>query len=133
VLLAFVVLQAHNLIPHHHSENQSAAQATHDDHEKGDFHDDEDSDHETDHHEFPFTDLAHNADFGKVIAKPHFDNPIIIHPGFSQSLLSELYNRLASFENPPRPRPPDHNSALHLIFLSHSLPLRAPPAFSYLS
>lgn len=117
LLLAFAMLQAHNFIPHHHDEEAIEANHHHD-------HDDDKTDHDS-----PFTDLTHNADFGKVITKPHFDKEIIENPVFSEGILLRLYNKLASFASPTRPHPPDDDSPLHLIFLSHSLPLRAPPAF----
>lgn len=123
LLLAFAMLQAHNFIPHHHDEE--AIEANH-------HHDHDDDDDKTDH-DSPFTDLTHNADFGKIITKPHFDKEIIEKPVFSEGILLRLYNKLASFAIPPRPHPPDDNSSLHLIFLSHSLPLRAPPASTFLS
>ena len=118
LLLAFAMLQAHNFIPHHHDEEAIEANHHHD-------HDDDKTDHDS-----PFTDLTHNADFGKVITKPHFDKEIIEKPVFTEGILLRLYNKLASFASPPRPHPPDDDSPLHLIFLSHSLPLRAPPAFA---
>ena len=114
------MLQAHNFIPHHHDEE--AIEANH-------HHDHDDGNDETDHN-FPFSDLNHNAEFGKIIAKPHFDNEIIETPAFSESILFRLYDKFAAFESPPRPHPPDNESPLHLIFLSHSLPLRAPPALT---
>jgi hypothetical protein len=126
LLLAFAMLQAHNFIPHHHHDEEKI-ETHHHDHE----HDDEDDD-KTDHNS-PFTDLTHNSDFGKVVAKPHFDKEIIEKPDFSESILSRLYDKLASFASPPRPHPPDDDTSLHLIFLSHSLPLRAPPASSCLT
>ena len=122
LLLAFAMLQSHNFIPHHH-ESEPMEAAHHHDHDS-----DDDKDHNS-----PFTDLTHNADFGKVIAKPHFIKQIIEKPVFAEGLFFQLYTKLASSEISPRPHPPDGESPLHLIFLSHSVPLRAPPASSCLS
>ena len=127
LLLALVTLQAHNFIPHYH-ENDAFETKHHHHHD----HDDDDDAGKTDH-TFPFTDLTHNADFGKVIAKPNFEKQVIEKPAFAEGILLKLYDKLASFASPPRPHPPDHDSSLHLIFLSHSLPLRAPPVSSCLS
>jgi hypothetical protein len=117
LLLAFALLQAHNFIPHHHHEEEVQA-SHHDDH-------DEDSKEE---HDSPFTDLTHNADFGKVIAKSKLYKEIIEKPIFSEGILFRLFAQLDVFESPSPPRPPDDTSPLHQLFLSHSLPLRAPPA-----
>jgi hypothetical protein len=125
VILAFTMLQVHNFIPHEHtgSDHISHNQENHNDHH-------DESDDQTDHHESPLNDLDHNADFGKVLSKSHFYKDIIEKPSFSEGILIRLYDKLAPLENSPRPHPPDNDSPLHLIFLSHSLPLRAPPASS---
>ena len=115
------MLQAHNFIPHHHESEAVEANAHHD-------HDDQDDDHD-----LPFTDLTHNADFGKTIVKPQDQNDIADKPVFAVCFLVAQYNKLTSFESPPEYHPPDDDSHLHLIFLSHSVPLRAPPVFSPLS
>jgi hypothetical protein len=117
ILLAFAMLQAHNFIPHHHDEEAIEANHHHD-------HDDDKTDHDS-----PFSDLTHNADFGKAAAKPDFDKEIK-NLVLVEGLFILLYNKLESFKTLPRPHPPDDGSSLHLIFLSHSLPLRAPPAFA---
>jgi zinc transporter ZupT len=122
LLVAFAMLQAHNFIPHHH-EIEPVEANHHHDHDEND-----DNDHDS-----PFTDLTHNADFGKVIAKPQTIKEIVEKPVFAGGFFIVLYNRLTSFESPPEYHPPDDDSALHLIFLSHSLPLRAPPTQSFLS
>jgi len=128
LLLAFALLQAHNFIPHHHHENEPIEVNHHHDHD-----DDHDEDHDDNDHNLPFTDLTHNADFGKVIAKPQAIKDIVEKPLFTGGFIIILYNKLASFEIPPEYHPPDNDSPLHLIFLSHSLPLRAPPIHSFLS
>lgn len=129
ILLAFAMLQAHNFIAHHHEEVEISH---HHHHSNGDAHEHEKKNH-TDDSNSPFNDATHTADFGKIIAKPDaghisFESPLLI-----AYLLTPLYNKLACFNNPPRPHPPDNDATLHLIFLSHSLPLRAPPASSCLS
>lgn len=126
LLLAFAMLQAHNFIPHQHIEIKIAKH--HHDHDKHHHHDDEKKDKNVP--QPPVTHLTHNADFGKVIAKPHLDKQVIKKPGFCESMQLQLYDKLASFTNPKRPHPPDYNSSPHLIFLSYSIPLRAPPIFS---
>ncbi|MEJ7738326.1 MAG: hypothetical protein WKF97_12935 [Chitinophagaceae bacterium] len=121
---AYFLLAAHSFIPHQHDDDTIEPNHHHHGHM---------SDDGTDHNKSPLTDLTHNADFGKVIAKPYFVKDIVEKPAFAESIFILLYNKLASFRIPPRPQPPDDDSALHLIFLSHSLPLRAPPASSCLS
>lgn len=125
VLLAFASLQAHNFIAHHHDDVE-----VNEDHHLHD-HDHHD-DNKANHHNSPFNDISHTADFGKVIPKPDVEQIIFEAPIFFSYILTPLYNKLACFKNSLRPHPPDKDSSLHIIFLSHSLPLRAPPA-SYLS
>jgi hypothetical protein len=121
VLCAFAVLQAHNLIPHHHNEIAIEHSHSHNDH------DDDHGDEDTDHSE-PFTAFTHSSDLGKVLTKPYDIKEISAKPFTSETLLSRLFCTLASVKDRPRPHPPDDDSPLHLIFLSHSLPLRAPPS-----
>ena len=117
---AYIVFQAHNFIPHHH-DVKVAADHHHDDHNDND-----------DHHDYPFADLTHNADFGKVVVKPQtltgVDQPV-----FSTECFIELFDRAALFKTPPLYHPPDNDSTFHCIFLSHSIPLRAPPEHTIMS
>jgi hypothetical protein len=121
VLCAFALLQAHNFIPHHHTEMVIGHSHSHDRHHH-------DQDEEDNDESEPFTHLQHSSDFEKVITKPFVIKDVIAKPIASETFFSRLYNTLASLENPPKPHPPDDDSPLHVIFLSHSLPLRAPPA-----
>jgi hypothetical protein len=125
LLLAFVLLQAHNFIPHHHhDEARQPAHSHHHDHEHN--HPDKGSDDDTDAH-LPFADMDHSADFGKVVAKPQFENSAISKPVFANCQIIWLTEQFATLPDTPRPHPPDFHSSLHTIFLSHSIPLRAPP------
>jgi hypothetical protein len=128
LLLAFALLQAHNFIPHHHGAEHSIEAQHADEHDAGHHHDEE-KDHDSD---FPLTDLTHNADFGKVMVKPAFSKDLIEKPAFSSLLLAVIFMAPAA-EPIPRAHPPDNGLSLHVIFLSHSLPLRAPPGASFLS
>jgi hypothetical protein len=133
LLLAFVIMQAHNFVPHVHEEKQLAKHAHHHDHDDhDDHHDDKDEGDKTAHHQSHSTDLTHSAEFGKVMQKPHFEIQVIQTDIFIGTFL-RLYDKMGSLKNPPRPHPPDKEPSLHIIFLSHSTPLRAPPASSCLS
>ncbi len=55
LLVAFALLQAHNLIPHHHQEEPALEKHAHNDHD--------------DDHDGPLN-AHHSADFGKVVDKP---------------------------------------------------------------
>jgi hypothetical protein len=123
LLLAFVLLQAHNFMPHHHESELIEVNHHHHPYES-----DEDQDCD-----LPFADLTHNADFGKIVVKPQGIKDIVEKPVFTVGLFIMAYNKLASLENPPEYHPPGDSSPLHLIFLSHSVPLRAPPAHTILS
>jgi hypothetical protein len=134
LLLAFALLQAHNFIPHHHHEIPKAT-ADHHHGEDGSahhHHDDEQTDNTTDH-DVPFTDLTHNADFGKVVSKPQVVQEIVQKPVLELNKILWLHDKLVVLDGPPKHQPPDNDSSLHTIFLSHSLPLRAPPISSLLS
>ncbi|HEX6846771.1 MAG TPA: hypothetical protein VF144_07325 [Chitinophagaceae bacterium] len=113
-MTALVVMQAHNFIPHQHNSGIDVGHH----HDHGD---------EEDDHDSPFTDLTHHADFGKIIVKPQ----TITGPGqpvFNTERFADLFNELISFENLTEYHPPDSDTPLHLIFFTHSLPERAPPA-----
>jgi len=114
LMIAFAVMQAHNFIPHHHAIETVESNHHHDQNEE--------------HHQLPFSDLTHDADFGKVIVKPQVikgvDVKIIT---FSYCFIYECLNG-ETFIQSKQYHPPDDNFPLHLIFLSHSVPLRAPPA-----
>ena len=133
-VLAYALMQAHNLVPHHH--NEEPVEQHHHQHQADNqvphSHDDE-NEHETDHDSFPFSDANHNTDFGKIITKPGFLKDINWKSNIADVMLVSLYNKLTSFESAPIPHPPDDYARLHIIFLSHSLLLRAPPASSSLS
>jgi hypothetical protein len=127
VICAFAMLQAHNLIPHHHTEVVMEHSHSHDDHH----HDHDQNDEDSDHSE-PFIAFTHSADLGKILTKPRNIKEVSVKPFTSETILSRLFYTLASVKDRPRPHPPDDGSPLHLIFVSHSLPLRAPPASSCL-
>jgi hypothetical protein len=128
LLLAFAILQAHNFIPHHHESEHVKTGQHHDDHAENDRHH-EDHEDEADH-DSPISDLTHNSEFGKTIVKPQdlkdiIEKPVLLIAGH----IILLYNEQAAPDNPALYHPPDGDSPLHIIFLSHSLPFRAPPAF----
>ena len=114
LITAYILLQAHNFIPHHHKV-EVPHHHHHDDHE------------DNDHHDFPFTDLTHNAEFGKVIVKPQVITGVDEQRVFKAECFVELFTRAPLFKPPPQYHPPDNDFPLHCIFLSHSVPLRAPP------
>jgi hypothetical protein len=114
---AYTVLQAHNFIPHHH-ESEFIETRHHHDHGDQDDHD----------NNTPFTDLTHNADFGKVIAKPQVMKGVDEKIIFLTSCFIEIFYKPGLLKQPSEYRPPGDDFSLHLIFLSHCLPLRAPPA-----
>lgn len=129
ILLAFAALLAHNLIAHHH-EDVPVHHHHHGDKDAHHHHENEDRGHQDN---APFNNATHPVDFGKIIAKPDGTQISIESPLFISYILTPVYNKLAGLNNLRRPHPPDKESSLHIIFLSHSLPLRAPPASSRLS
>jgi hypothetical protein len=111
---AYFIFQAHNFIAHHHDIEVSS---TH-------HHDHEDNDHE----DSPFNDLTHTAEFGKIVVKPHTMKLADEETIAASKSFVNLFNKLIVFNTSIEYHPPDDDFPLHLIFLSHSLPLRAPPA-----
>ena len=114
LIAAYATFQAHNFIPHHH--DIEIAVDHHDDHE------------DNDHHDSPFTDLTHNAEFGKLIVKPPTIKGVDQKPVFNAECFIDLFSKVTLIKKPSEYRPPGDDSPLHLIFLSHNVPLRAPPA-----
>jgi hypothetical protein len=124
LLLAFAMLQAHNFIPHHHDQEHIQLQHHHDD---NDHHDNDHHDNDADND--LLGDFNHNADFGKSIVKP-YDFKIIIEKPLLLAIHQFILHidKLALPQNPALYHPPDNDTQLHIIFLSHSVPFRAPPA-----
>jgi hypothetical protein len=114
LITAYATFQAHNFIPHHHDIEFAADH--HDDHEDSD---DRDS---------PFSDQTHNAEFGRTVVNTPTIKGIDQKPVFNAGCFIDLFNKLTLIKKPSEYHPPDDDSPLHLIFLSHSVPLRAPPA-----
>ncbi len=113
--LAFVALQAHNALPHHH----------HAEIEMNEHHDEHHDDGKDD---APFNVENHDPAFGKLIVKPEGLNSEIEKPVCLVNHFFHLFDQIATIDH-WRPNPPPHyDSALHSIFLLHDVGLRAPPA-----
>jgi hypothetical protein len=135
LFLAFVMLQAHNLMPHHHIEfvGHTHEQRHHHDHD-----DDHDSEHlhhdtgtENGHdNDFPFNDLNHTADFGQTVAVPK-DMQLTVWPLLLVECFISHFIILSGLTESPEPiySPPDNISHSSLVLFS-ALPRRAPPAFA---
>jgi hypothetical protein len=125
VLLSFVALQGHNVLPHLHEVNHHIkhAQQPHHHHHTNDNSSVPEKDTDCDH-------FRHSEELGKEIVKPQ-EKQNQNRTVFSLSDLSAiLYPPLLKYEaHSPPFYPPGKDSPLHLIFLSHSVPLRAPPVF----
>jgi hypothetical protein len=126
LLLAFAMLLAHNLIPHQHNENNISKHSHHHHHNQKHHHHSDEND-QGDNHQTPLIDLTHNTEFGKVLTPPQIEKHIFEKPGFHEGELIRLSHRLASLNKRAHLHPPNDYPSLHVIFLSHSLPLRAPP------
>jgi hypothetical protein len=122
LIFAFALLQAHNFIPHHHHE--ITAESGHHHH-----HDEDDNDDHKSGHEFP--DFDHSVELGKVVTKPQVVREVLQKPVIDLHHIFWLSDQVGGYESPPVYNPPDNDSPLHRIFLSHSLPLRAPPSLSF--
>jgi hypothetical protein len=125
LLLSFALLQMHNFIPHLHVatpqpvlfQQQHSHKHHHSDHTQ---HTQSKQDHSCGH-------FAHNEDFGKVFVqlqeRQKFDSTLCFFGCFFDAA---LFNKLSA-NNHSKDFPPGNSTSLHLIFLSHSVPLRAPP------
>ena len=133
-LTAYFLLAIHSFIPHHHPEESVITESGHhhdNSHEHDHDHDTPASNSNTEEdHTRTSPNFPHNAEFGKVLVKLDLEKDILEKPVYNPSFLIVLYNKLGRFQNPPRPHPPNGGCPLHLIVISHSLPLRAPPASS---
>jgi hypothetical protein len=127
-LLAFALLQAHNFVEHHHGDvlpdHHHHAGQDHHDHEH---HDSNQQDNSTENNQ------THSSDFGKILIKPNSEEKILLAPVSTLSNTIFAYDELVDSYYHSPPRPPDKNCFVHIIFYSHSLPFRAPPASSCLS
>src|SRR5215207_7488458 len=103
---AYIALQAHSFIPHHH-ESEFIETGHHHDHEDHDDHD----------NNIPFTDLTHNADFGKVIAKPQVMKGVDEKTILFTSYFIEISYKPGLLKRPSEYHPPGDDFSLHLIFL----------------
>jgi hypothetical protein len=133
LFLAFVMLQAHNLMPHHHIEfaGHTHDQQHHHDHDHdSEHHDHHDTDTENGHdNDLPFNDLNHTADFGQTVAVPKDTQPTV-SPLFMVECFVSHFIILSGLTESPEPgySPPDNISHSSLVLFS-ALPRRAPPAF----
>lgn len=101
-------------VQHHHHSDQHHHHNTENNSEP-------DHDNTCDHY-------AHNEDFGKVVVKLPANQKLEVKPVISDYIFVAAFLNLFTVESPPPVYPPGNNSTLHLIFLSHSIPLRAPPS-----
>jgi hypothetical protein len=88
LLLAFVMLQAHNLVPHFHNDHYVTADRhthKHDHHHEKPQHHNEHDEDDTSNEESnePFQTASHSADFGKTVIRPEQN----IGDGFNSQLL----------------------------------------------
>jgi hypothetical protein len=137
IILAFGLLQAHNFVAHHHHVLASAdheytdANTHHHHHDANDHTPDQDG--ESRDNDSPFSDATHTADFGKILVKPDASQPDIDSPLLIACLIQAFHLQPAFVSCHLKVHPPDKGTSLHIIFLSHSLPSRAPPISSYVS
>jgi hypothetical protein len=134
------MLQVHSFIPHTHSlktaeshshshskGDQSHKHYSHSDHSNTDSNTKQ-TDPDNDHDESPLNDLVHDAEFGKTLLKPisvkiSIEQYILFVPSFFQN-----YDRIISFAFKEKHFPRQNKTSLFEVFLSHNIPLRAPPA-----
>jgi len=116
-LLAFVALQIHNATPHYHQEEI-------------DFHHHNDEQDNDEVGKKSPVNAHHDSEFGKSIAKPEGYKCYIEKPVLCAGSFILLFDELANFHNVTPKIAPCFNTSLHSIFITHSVPLRAPP-FEY--
>ena len=121
-MLAFLLVQGHNMILHHHNEGSHHHTSSHDhDHE----HEHEGNSNDKDH--VPFHG-SHLADFGKVLIKSNHLKQLLIQPPLV-AILTQVSEPACSAESPPLIRPPD-KECIQTSLISYTVPRRAPPVVS---
>ncbi|HEY0732368.1 MAG TPA: hypothetical protein VGD33_08110 [Chitinophagaceae bacterium] len=113
---AFMLMQGHNFIPHHHhTDAHHHSDTGHHEHE-----DESKSDKDLPFH------TSHQPDFGKVLVKAGHLKELLVKPPIF-ALITEDIGIDRSSESPPLIRPPAVDQLKTFLF-SYSVPLRAPPA-----
>ena len=139
IILAFGLLQAHNFVAHHHNVQTSAdhehkhANTHHHHHHHDSSNQAPHQDGEPQDNDSPFSDATHTADFGKILIKPDASQLGIDSPLLIACLIQAFYLQPTFVDCHLKAHPPDKCTSLHIVFLSHSLPSRAPPMASGLA
>jgi hypothetical protein len=130
LLLAFMMLQVHNLLPHHHENASSHAHVAghiHDHHHHSEGGNDHHKDKEED---LPFAHLNHSFEFGQTTTGEK-DLKLVLKPFLVPTLLPEAFIQFV--QKPVNKHsiysPPD-NISFHSLVLYTAVPLRAPPVFA---
>jgi hypothetical protein len=130
VLLAFVMLQVHNFMPHQHHDEAVSYQHKphhHDSHHHD--HDDQDKqDHDDVDHEFPFNHVNHSADFGMIGTGLKDGKDVLMH----WLVVPVDFVKQIVILCPPESPPLSYISPYKTLFAPPSFfratPRRAPPA-----
>jgi hypothetical protein len=117
---AFSLLQAHNMIPHHHDDAGHAGHHHHHD-GTGHSHDDQPDD------ESPFNSFNHDATFGKVLMKAQLVKAEFFPYSADAFLPTITIKEILAFRGPPPKRGQVKNQSLIPSSYSYAVPLRAPP------
>jgi hypothetical protein len=127
VLLAFIMLQAHNLTPHSHLAKHKAEHA-HEHHDLDHHHHHSDPSEDNDD-DSPFTDFTHQANFEKTVIQPKSTNDAL-GDLTCQSIDLPLVFRLYFIpQNPPPKLFPIQNQIWVTLYTCSSISRRGPPTF----
>ena|SRR5690349_21030669 len=113
-LLAFVALQVHNATPHYHQEEIN-------------FHHHNDQQNHDEVGKKSPVNAHHDSEFGKSIVKPEGYQCQVEKPVLFVGSFILLFDELSNFYHVTPKIAPRFNSSLHSIFVTHNVPLRAPP------
>lgn len=122
LLLSFALMQVHNFTPHLHSKGVNAVGHEHASHNHG--HDHKPAPPVT--NDYP-SQPVHSEDFGNVVTKPQDGKRLEVKAVYSELFIVSVSFVLLAGDDPPQALPLGIDTLLHPIFVSHSVPLRAPP------
>jgi hypothetical protein len=125
VLLAFVMFQVHNFIPHLHADHDQPAHShqdyDHHEHESNGANDHDDAD-------TPLDLAAHDAELGKVVIKPQDNISKLTQKNADIAMfVPNFIIFLQPDQDPPPKLPPDQYSTLVSSLFYQAFTLRGPP------
>lgn len=126
--VAYLLLQAHNFIPHNHLIAKAKTYVQTHGHEHA-HESDEPLNTDESGDKNPFHQSNHSEEIGKTVYKSQHVKSIVPKPVLGVDFLAEFIFEQSLPYTGFKAHPPQNDSPPYLINLYRSIPLRAPPAF----